>query len=93
MKIQVHDRLHGAALTQIVEHPRFKSLNKATKEYGHYLINDDRRLWVKYLSNNGGTWRFGFSPDEVLRIQVDGEDHPSAGCLLLWSAASIRSAS
>ena len=78
MKTQVHDLLHGAALTQVVEHKDFKALNKASTEYGHYQINEDRRLWVKYLSKKGPNWQFKFSPDEARRIQVDAEEHPDA---------------
>jgi hypothetical protein len=46
VKVQQQDLFHGAALTQIVEHPSFKALNRASTKYGHYLINTNRQIFV-----------------------------------------------
>lgn len=73
MKIREQDFFHGAALTRIVEHPSFKALNKADERYGHYLINADTRLFVKYRSSEESPWQFNFSPPELQGIREDLE--------------------
>lgn len=73
MKIQLQDLYHGAVLTQIAEHTSFKALNKVDSQYGHYLINHDTRLFVKYLSKEISPWHFRFSYNELQSIQSDLE--------------------
>lgn len=68
MKIQEKDLFHGAALTQIVEHPSFKAVNLASKRYGHYLVNLDRQVFVKYRKTPRSPWVFVFQPDEIAAI-------------------------
>lgn len=65
MKIQEKDVYHGAALTQIVEHPSFKALNQASTKYGHYLVNTDRQVFVKYRKAKSSPWTFTLQPAEV----------------------------
>lgn len=71
MKIQEQDIYHGAALTQIVEHPSFKALNKVDEKYGHYLINLDKRIFVKYRTNEKSPWTFTLLPQEIEAIKTD----------------------
>jgi hypothetical protein len=71
VKVQDQDIFHGIALTQLVEHPSFKALNKASKRYGHYLLNQDRRLFVKYRTNGGLAWQFVFSKAELDAVNRD----------------------
>jgi hypothetical protein len=75
MKIQTKDFYHGAALTQIVEHPSFTALNKAGDKYGHYIVNYDIRLIVKYSSPGNGPWQFTFNSDdlEIIQNDIDGD--------------------
>lgn len=68
MKIQEQDIYHGTALMQIVEHPSFKALNRASKEYGHYLINTDRQVFAKYTTKKRSPWQFTFQPKDVTAI-------------------------
>ncbi|MBT6158296.1 MAG: hypothetical protein HOL01_07730 [Planctomycetaceae bacterium] len=66
MKIQDQDLFHGAALTQIVQHESFKALNRGSKtKYGHYLINTNRHVFVKYRKPNQSPWQHTFSEDEI----------------------------
>ena len=65
MKIQEQDLYHGTALMQIVEHPSFKALNKGSKRYGHYLVNADCHIFVRYSKSDGDTWSFTFTPDQL----------------------------
>src|SRR5688572_18162481 len=68
MKIQEQDVYHGPALMQIVEHQSFKALNRASTYYGHYLVNTDRQVFVKYRKTNRSPWQFIFAPDELAAI-------------------------
>lgn len=71
MKIQMQELYHGAVLTQITEHPSFKALNKADSQYGHYLVNNNIRVIVKYLTKGYSPWVFEFSPSELLAMKKD----------------------
>jgi hypothetical protein len=71
MKIQQKHLFHGAALTQIVEDPRFTALNKADEKYGHYQINHNKRLLVKYTANNRSPWSFTLQSDDIDTIMND----------------------
>lgn len=71
MKVQEQDRYHGPALMQIVEHNSFKALNKADEQYGHYLVNQDTRLWLKYSGSDSGPWSFTFHPADVTALRSD----------------------
>jgi len=71
MKLQEQDYYHGAALTQLVESTGFTALNKASDRYGHYLVNHDRRMFVKYRSNGTSRWQFGFTQPEIRAIRDD----------------------
>ena len=71
MKIQPKDYFHGAALTQIVEHQSFTALNKADDKYGHYLINANIRLLVKYSSPSNSPWQFTFNKSDLKSICED----------------------
>jgi hypothetical protein len=68
MKIQEQHLYHGAALTQIVQHQSFKALNRASEKYGHYLVNTDRHVFVKYRTNDKSPWQYTFSPEELSTI-------------------------
>jgi hypothetical protein len=72
MKISENDFYHGAALTQIVEHPSFKALNKATAKFGHFIVNKDITVLVKYRKKaRGSSWVFTFSLDDMQTISHD----------------------
>ncbi|WP_077618364.1 hypothetical protein [Bacillus sinesaloumensis] len=71
MKIQMQDLYHGAVLTQITEHPSFTALNKPDSLYGHYQVNHDTRIFVKYLSKETSPWSFKISVSEMQSIQSD----------------------
>lgn len=70
MKIQEQDIYHGPALMQIVEHQSFKALNRASLHYGHYLVNTDRQVFVKYRKTRRSPWQFVFQPDELSAIST-----------------------
>jgi hypothetical protein len=78
VKIDKYELLHGAALTQLTSHQRFTSLNKASDRYGHYLVNDSTRLWIKYSTADGTSWQFTFTDDDLAHIWCDAEEHTDA---------------
>lgn len=69
MKVQAQDIYHGIALAQIVRHESFKALNSGSAKQGHYLINSDRHLLVKYRTSNEDPWKFTFTPGEIAAIK------------------------
>ena len=71
MGLDKKDFHHGAALVQMIEHPSFTSLNKACSEYGHYLVNEDRRVFMHYASNPRSPWKFQFTPTAIRAIEAD----------------------
>lgn len=70
MKIQEQDMYHGAVLTQIVQASSFKAVNRGSTKYGHYRINDDRDLFVKYLKKVRGPWTFTTQASELAAMQA-----------------------
>ncbi|WP_456276554.1 hypothetical protein [Bacillus sp. AK128] len=89
MKIQIQDLYHGAVLTQITEHSSFKALNKVDSTYGHYLVNHDTRLFVKYLTKESSPWHFKFSYNELQAIQSDMEQSSHVFLCLVCGAETI----
>lgn len=65
MKIQEQDNYHGSALTQIVEHPSFKALNKGSERYGHYLVNANCHVFVRYRKTLRSPWTFTITPEQL----------------------------
>lgn len=89
MKIQVQDLYHGAVLTQITEHDSFKALNKVDSQYGHYLVNHDTRLFVKYLTKEKSPWNFKFHESELQAIQHDMESSAKVFLCLVCGQETI----
>jgi hypothetical protein len=90
VKIQQQDLFHGAALTQVVEHPSFKALNKAPDgKYGHYVLNNDKRLFLKYTTGDGPDYWFTLSKDEVAAIKKDQAGGHTVFAVLVCSDETI----
>jgi hypothetical protein len=90
MKIQEQDFYHGAALTQITEHPSFKALNKAnTGHYGHYLVNTDTHVFVKYRTGPAPIWNHVFSVGEVKALRSVCAKHEDVWVALVCGDATI----
>lgn len=70
MPIPEMDFYHGAAFTGIVEHPLFTALNKPDQRRGHYSINADIRILVKYATGER-RWQFTFDPAHVTTLRED----------------------
>lgn len=67
--IDYKDFMHGAALVAIADSDRFTALNRASVKYGHYVVNHDRHLFIKYSSGRGPReYPFTFSDEDKKRI-------------------------
>lgn len=51
---------HGAALCAIADCPQFTAVNKASSKYGHYVLNHDRDLFLKYCSKRSDDYGYAF---------------------------------
>jgi hypothetical protein len=69
------DFMHGAALVAIADSEMFTALNRASVKYGHYVVNHDRHLFIKYNDGSGaGDYFFTFHGDDKGRIlSVQGD--------------------
>jgi hypothetical protein len=75
MKINDDHMYHGAALTQIAEHPTFKAVNAfwldGKKSQAAFRVNDGTGIFVKYASVPHGTAReyvFTFSSEHLTEL-------------------------
>jgi len=68
MKIRNKELYHGAALLRIVEDKSFTALNSVRGEYGHYLLNADRHLFVKVTTKAAPPWQFSYNRDDIAKI-------------------------
>ena len=84
MKIDDKHLYHGAALAQIIEHPSFTALNREshTPKAGHYLINHNIHLFIKY-STNEGEWQFTFKPQDIKNYRTHLNDESENSKLFL----------
>lgn len=72
MSIDHKDFMHGAALVAIADSEEFTALNKASSKYGHYVVNHDRNIFVKYNDGTGrGEYAFTYqSADKKQLIET-----------------------
>lgn len=76
MKINDDHMYHGAALTQIAEHPQFTAINSfgldGEKSRSAFLVNQDIGIYVKYATKRTkpyGEFQFTFSEDHIAEIE------------------------
>jgi hypothetical protein len=84
--IDNRDRMHGGALMQIVKHPSFTSLNNVEStrnKYGHYVLNGEVRILMKYSSNKNGRWGFTFRDDDLRHLAADMSNIPKKPVFLV----------
>ncbi len=77
--IDQKDFMHGAALVAIADSAEFTALNRASVKYGHYVVNHDRHLFIKYNGGSGpGVHHFTFSGRDKERIRTTNADRVRA---------------
>jgi hypothetical protein len=63
--------MHGAALVAVADAEGFTALNKAAdRYYGHYVVNADRHIFIKYTLGEGPEFVFSFSDSDKLEISA-----------------------
>lgn len=74
-KISLDHKYHGAALTQIAEHPQFTAINSlmvnAVKSRCAFRINADRAVYLKYATAPNRSWQefvFTFTAANLLDL-------------------------
>ncbi len=76
MKVNNDHMYHGAALTQIAEHPEFTAINAFKTDTGisrsTFRINDDIGIYLKYATEPKGPYheyRFTFSTENLRELK------------------------
>lgn len=83
------DFMHGAALVAIADSEIFTALNRASVKYGHYVVNHNRHLFLKYNDGKGpGVCFFTFSGEDKARIS--GEAAPLVFTVLVCGNEVVR---
>lgn len=68
MPVAAADFYRGAALSMIIGHPAFETIEPLGK--GRYLVNGGIRVWLRH-SKEKSPWHFAFGPSELAAL---GED-------------------
>lgn len=77
MPVAAADFYRGAALSLIIGHPAFETIEPLGK--GRYLVNGGIRVWLKH-SKEKSPWHFIFSPEELATL---GDDLKAGGKVFL----------
>lgn len=77
MKIHDDHMYHGAALTQVAEHPQFTAINafghEGDKSRSGFLVNHDIGIYLKYATKRTkpyGEFVFTFSNEHIAEIEA-----------------------
>ena len=97
MKINQDHLYHGAALTQIAEHPTFKAINEVSlngvRSRCAFLVNTDIGLYLKYATKPKGPFKefiFTFHTDHLDELQkLRARPSKLFICLICVSASHI----
>lgn len=73
VSIHKKDFMHGAALVAIADAEGFTALNKLGTKYGHYVVNHDRHIFIKYTLGDGPEFLFNFSDSDKLELTVSAQ--------------------
>lgn len=68
--ITLRDQYHGAVLRKIVSH-RHAQICEIGDKVGHFQIDSETHLLVKYATNEKSPWRFIFRPEDVSLLLAD----------------------
>lgn len=71
MRLSERELYHGAALTRILEGAGFRSIRKASALPGHYEVNGNVRVLMRYSGAGIPPWRFTLRDDELAVLRKD----------------------
>lgn len=69
--ITTRDSYEGVVLRHLIKHDDTARIAEIGDKAGHFCLNDDAFLLVKYSSRNCSPWRFTFRPDDVKTLVSD----------------------
>jgi hypothetical protein len=69
VKIQEQELFHGAAIVQVVEYANNVIVQKTKGQNGHFVINKNTNLILKYRSHRKPPWRFALSENEEVLVR------------------------
>lgn len=78
MKIRKQDLRYGAVLNQLAEHAKAPIILKYRDKEGLYLIDGDLKLFILYSGDEGPTWRFKVTVDDLDYMHSNG--HVALNC-------------
>jgi hypothetical protein len=78
MKIRKQDLRYGAVLNQLAAHTKTPVIHKYREKEGLYLIDSDLKLFILYADDEGPTWRFKVTVDDLEYMYSNG--HVALNC-------------
>lgn len=69
--ITTRDQYEGVVLRRLVKHDGPVRVDEIGDKAGHFCLNEDAFLLVKYSSRNRSPWRFTFQPDDIETLVTD----------------------
>jgi len=72
--ITQRDKFYGVVLRHLTRHNGSFKVREVGDKAGHFCLNDDAFLLVKYSSSENSPWRFTFCPGDVHTL-VEGQNH------------------
>lgn len=74
---------HGMALKRIVDHDLCQGVARASDKPGHYRVNGDRDVFLKYaMRQKNDVWRFTFAANELAKIKDAARRSSSHVCFI-----------
>jgi len=69
--ITERDKFYGVVLRHLTRHDGLSKVREVGDKAGHFCLNDDAFLLVKYSSSESAPWRFTFRPDDIHTLIKD----------------------
>lgn len=71
--ITERDKFYGVVLRHLTRHEELSNVREVGDKAGHFCLNDNAFLLVKYSSSDTAPWRFTFRPDDI-RTLIDDQN-------------------
>lgn|SRR3990172_3471739 len=84
--IDKQEYYHGAAIVRLLEDGRYKTVIKHSLGY---MINGEVIVLVKYSTKNRSPWRFTFTLDEMVSVEILGKQNTRMAIALICGGDGI----
>jgi len=71
--ISERDKYYGIVLRHLTRHDGLFNIQEVGDKAGHFCLNENAFLLVKYSSADSSPWRFTFRPDDI-RTLIDDQN-------------------